>query len=152
MLSSVLRLSGRCKAPPSASEGLSIEELKEQVVPTFCAPDFGDVARSFKCSQKLNNFVCQGNLAFKRAALLKSHCRFFWGPAAQSHEEKNGSPGERRLQRSISAKPSPTTSRRQTLSANVPPATLHFQAIQRVGNAKANASNLALGFDPLHPS
>eukprot|EP00439_Symbiodinium_sp_Y106_P069464 s2315_g11.t4 len=65
-------------APPSASEGLSIEELKEQ-----------------------------GNLAFKRAALLKR-----------------------------------TTASTQYLSEAK---SYYIQAIQRVGNAKANASNLALG-------
>ena len=74
MLLSVLCLSERFKAPPSTSEGLSIEDLKEQVGLAFGAPDIRDVA----CSQQLNTSVCQGNLAFKRAALLKSHCRFFW--------------------------------------------------------------------------
>ncbi|CAE7242467.1 pum2, partial [Symbiodinium microadriaticum] len=65
-------------APPSTSEGLSIEDLKEQ-----------------------------GNLAFKRAALLKR-----------------------------------TTASTQYLSEAK---SYYIQAIQRVGNAKANASNLALG-------
>ncbi|CAE7236823.1 pum2, partial [Symbiodinium sp. CCMP2456] len=65
-------------APPSTSEALSIEELKEQ-----------------------------GNLAFKRAALLKR-----------------------------------TTASTQYLSEAK---SYYIQAIQRVGNAKANASNLALG-------